>query len=205
MKLTRGAFLKTAFWSVMGFMGASMQPGLSRAVNDAPNVIVLVFDTLSARHLSLYGYPRLTTPNLTRFAQKATVYHRHYAGGNFTSPATASLLTGTYPWTHRVFQQAGIISRQVVDRNLFGLVGGSYQKAAFAQNIWADLFLYQFQEHLDVHYKSTAYSVEEKLDYNNPLWQKDALLTFRAFDDFLEQSSAIPPSLSRVFIKKSER
>ncbi len=35
--------------------------------------------------------------------------------------------------------------------------------------------------------KSTAYSADDDIYYNSPLLQKDALLTFRAFDDFLEQ------------------
>ena len=140
----------------MGLLGASFQPGLKRLnkfAGDAPNVIILVFDTLSARHLSLHGYKRLTTPNLARFAEKATVYHRHYAAGNFTSPGTASLLTGTYPWTHRAFQQAGIILRKLADQNLFRLFDSSYTRSAFAQNIWADLFLYQFKKDIDVHVK----------------------------------------------------
>src|ERR1051325_2382293 len=119
MKITRRDFLKTSFWSVISFLGSRMSPRLNQSLSQAPNVIVLVFDTLSARHLSLYGYPRLTTPHLTQFAEKATVYHRHYAAGNFTSPGTASLLTGLYPWTHRAFEQAGIISKKMVDQNLF--------------------------------------------------------------------------------------
>src|SRR6266508_3062077 len=108
MKISRRDFLKSVSLYVMGLLGLSIQPGLKRlndVAGDTPNVIILVFDTLSARHLSLYGYSRLTSPNLTRFADRAIVYHRHYAAGNFTSPGTASLLTGTYPWTHRAFQQ----------------------------------------------------------------------------------------------------
>ncbi len=61
------------------------------------NVLVVVFDTLSAYHISLYGYQRQTMPNLTRLGEKATVFHNHYANGNFTTTGTASLLTGTLP------------------------------------------------------------------------------------------------------------
>ena len=71
---------------------------------DRPNILVLLFDTLSARHTSLDGYPRHTTPHLERFAERATVYHAHHASGNFTNPGTASLLTGAYPWKHRSMQ-----------------------------------------------------------------------------------------------------
>ena len=55
-----------------------------------PNFIIMVFDTFSARHLPLRGYPRDTTPNISRLAERATVFHNHYAGGNYTTPGTAS-------------------------------------------------------------------------------------------------------------------
>src|SRR5919106_1785596 len=198
MKITRREFLKSVSLYAMGWLGASFLPVLRRwngVSNNAPNIIILVFDTLSARHLSLYDYPRMTTPHLMRFAQKATVYHRHYAAGNFTSPGTASLLTGTYPWTHRVFQQAGVILRKLANQNLFQLFNASYQKAAFAQNTWADLFLYQFKKDIDVHVKSTAYSLEEYIHYNDNIWEMDPLIAFRSYEEFLEQDYGIPGSL----------
>jgi membrane-anchored protein YejM (alkaline phosphatase superfamily) len=194
MKITRREFLKTALVSA----GSLLQPTLPGRLNrnqDAPNVIVLVFDSLSARHLSLLGYPRLTTTNLEKFAETATVYHRHYSAGNFTSPGAASLFTGTYPWTHRAFQQSGLIARELCGQNLFRLVDDSYQKVAFAQNVWADLFLQQFHTSIDIHLKSTAFSIENELHYNGPLGQTDSLATFRAYDDFLEQDYGLPGSL----------
>jgi len=189
----------------MGLFGASLQSSLKRLnkfAGDTPNVIILLFDTLSARHLSLYGYSRLTSPNMTRFAERATVYHRHYAAGNFTSPGTASLLTGTYPWTHRAFQQGGVIIRKLADQNMFRLFNGSYRKAVFAQNIWADILLYQFKKYIDVHVKSTAYSLNEQIHYNDGLWDKDPLIAFRSFEDFLEQDYGIPGSLYFSFFDK---
>ena len=42
-----------------------------------PNILIIVFDAMSAKNLSLYGYHRKTTPNLERFAQRATVYNQH--------------------------------------------------------------------------------------------------------------------------------
>src|SRR5919197_4136356 len=115
MTITRRSFLKTSFWSAMGLWGLPFRSALDRLINPSPNIIILVFDSLSARHMSLYGYPRDTTPHLSQFAEHATVYHRHYSTGNFTSPGTASLLTGLYPWTHRAFDQAGLISKKMVD------------------------------------------------------------------------------------------
>ena len=198
MKLTRREFLKSASLYALGSLGTLAQPGRKRrkaAANDRPNIIILLFDALSARNMSLYGYPRQTTPHIARFAERATVYHRHYAAGNFTSPSTASLLTGTYPWTHRAFQQAGLIRRTLADHNLFQLLDGAYERVAFTQNIWVDLFLYQFRQSLDVHVKSTAYSLDEYIRYNDGVWQNDPLIAFRSHEDFLEQDFGIPGSL----------
>lgn len=69
-----------------------------------PNFIIFVIDAFSARHVSLLCYPRRTTPHLDALAEKAIVYHRHYAPANFTSPGTASLLTGQLPLSHRATQ-----------------------------------------------------------------------------------------------------
>lgn len=202
MTITRRNFLKTSFWSVMGLLGSRFQPIAGGLINSSPNVIILVFDSLSARHLSLNGYQRDTTPYLRQFAEHATVYHRHYSTGNFTSPATASMLTGLYPWTHRAFDQAGLISKNHVDANLFRYLDPSYQRAAYAQNLWADLFLYQFESHLDVHIKSTAYSLLDLVDYNKGPWQKDPLSAFRAHEDFLAQDYGIPAALYGSFFDK---
>ena len=116
----------------------------------APNVVVLVFDALSATNMSVYGYPRETTPNLSRIARNATVFHRHYAGGNFTSPGTATLLTGSLPWTHRAFHLYGTVARQFEENNIFKVFSdGGYQTLAFTHNELSAVLLYQFREYLD--------------------------------------------------------
>lgn len=121
---------------------------------DRPNVIFIVLDTFSARHASLYGYERETTPNLTRFADRATVYHRHYSTANFTAPGTASLLTGTYPWTHRALHINGIPLARFADDNLFALLADSGQeRVAYTHNSLVTLLLDQLSDHID-HYVS---------------------------------------------------
>lgn len=109
------------------------------------NVLVVVFDTLSARHLSLYGYERATTPNLARFAERAHVYHRHYAAANFTSPGTSSLLTGAYSWSHRAFNMRGLVSDEYVGRSLFSAFDPQvYHRVAYTHSSLAMLLLNQF-------------------------------------------------------------
>lgn len=116
-----------------------------------PNVLILVYDTLAADHMSVYGYPRDTTPHFSRFASQADVYHAHFAGGNFTTPGTASLFTGVYPWTHRAFNISASMDLSFKDRNLFSLFKGTgYYRLAYTHNWLANFFLHQFKDDLDL-------------------------------------------------------
>ncbi|HSL29456.1 MAG TPA: sulfatase-like hydrolase/transferase, partial [Anaerolineales bacterium] len=164
-----------------------------------PNILVFVFDAMSARHLSLYGYPRRTTPNLERFAERASVYHRHYAAGNFTTPGTASMLTGMYPWTHRAFNYRGMVARDLVKRNIFHSIGSEYTRLAFTQNLWADILLSQFGEDLDFHVPCDAYSRFAHSALQPDDLPGDRTMAYYALQDFLnlrvEDSNPFPGSL----------
>ena len=48
--------------------------GLPAAPSNARNVVLIVWDAVRAANLSLYGYPRNTTPNLARWARKGVRY-----------------------------------------------------------------------------------------------------------------------------------
>ena len=49
---------------------------LAKANPSAPNVLLVVLDTVRAQNLSVYGYPRRTTPQLERFAERSVVFER---------------------------------------------------------------------------------------------------------------------------------
>ena len=112
------------------------------------NVLIIVFDALSARNMSLHGYPRETTPNLSRLAERAVVYHNHYAGANFTTPGTASLLTGTLPWTHRAFQVGSSVSDLFEKKNLFTAFQ-NYHRISYSHNNLVDMMIRQFKKNID--------------------------------------------------------
>ncbi len=65
-----------------------------------PNVLVYLIDTLRADHLGSYGYQRPTSPHIDALAQDALLFAHTSAQASWTRPATASLLTGLYPYTH---------------------------------------------------------------------------------------------------------
>jgi len=63
---------------------------------DAPNVLLLILDTVRAADLSLYGYARATTPELEAFARRGTVFDRAFSVVSWTLPSHASLFTGQW-------------------------------------------------------------------------------------------------------------
>jgi arylsulfatase A-like enzyme len=75
-----------------------IQPSV--ADKNRPNIILVTFDAMTARNMSLYGYHRQTTPFISDWAKTATVFTKAEAESNFTAPTTASLMTGKRAWTH---------------------------------------------------------------------------------------------------------
>ncbi len=76
------------------------QPASPRGARKAPNVVLIVMDTVRADHLSVYGYARQTTPELARLAREATVYDRAIAASDVSLTSHASLFTGLYGRHH---------------------------------------------------------------------------------------------------------
>ncbi|MCL4543375.1 MAG: sulfatase-like hydrolase/transferase [Chloroflexi bacterium] len=66
----------------------------SERLERKPNIVLLGVDSLRADHMSCYGYHRLTTPHIDRFAQGGTLFERTYSAHIPTTPAYASMLTG---------------------------------------------------------------------------------------------------------------
>ena len=59
-----------------------------------PNIVLMGVDSLLATHMSCYGYHRLTTPHIDRFAQDGALFERTYSPHIPTTSAYASMLTG---------------------------------------------------------------------------------------------------------------
>ena len=63
----------------------------------APNILLIVLDTVRADRLSLYGYDRDTTPNLARLARRGVRFDRARSTAPWTLPSHASMFTGRWP------------------------------------------------------------------------------------------------------------
>jgi arylsulfatase A-like enzyme len=65
------------------------------AAERRPNVILISLDTVRADHLSLYGYPRQTSPHLDAWARHwATVFDTAVASAPWTLPSHVAMLSG---------------------------------------------------------------------------------------------------------------
>jgi arylsulfatase A-like enzyme len=190
-KLSRRDFLKLLAVSSAGLVTSSAHPTLASENTPAahkPTILIFVLDAMSARHLSLYGYGRETTPNLAKFASHANVYHSHYSEANFTSAGTATLLSGLHPWEHRAFNLGGLVRRELIDRNLFRWLGGDYYRVAFTQNSWADLLLRQYRNDLEVHLPITSFSYAPKRPMLSASIAPDDILAYYSYDEFMSFS-----------------
>ncbi len=149
--MNRRDFLKLSGLLPLSVASPGMMKTLARTnatLQGRKNVIVVLFDALSAYNISLYGYQRLTTPNLAKLADRAVVYHNHFAGSNFTTSGTASLLTGTLPWTHRALQDNGQVAPAFLTRNIFSVLQ-DYYRISYTHNGWAYTLLRQFRNTTD--------------------------------------------------------
>lgn len=59
-----------------------------------PNLLLIGIDSLLSTHMSSYGYPRLTTPHIDRFAREATRFERYFCPHVPTTSGYGSMLTG---------------------------------------------------------------------------------------------------------------
>ena len=84
------------FW-ILGLLACagapSSEPRETPEVS-APNVLILMWDTVRADRMSLYGHDRATTPALDAFAKDALVFEQAISPGMWTVPAHGALFTG---------------------------------------------------------------------------------------------------------------
>ena len=104
-----------------------------RAPEGAPNVLVIVVDTLRADHLPGYGYARGSTPALERFAQDSVRFDQAFANASWTRPSFASILTGRYASSHGVMAKPDGLPDALTTLPE-ALSAGGYATAGFVTN-----------------------------------------------------------------------
>jgi arylsulfatase A-like enzyme/Flp pilus assembly protein TadD len=79
------------------------------------NVLLISIDTLRADHLSSYGFPRPTTPNIDAVAREGVQFRNVYSPVPNTLPAHSSMLSGTFPPVHGIRDN---LHKQLADSTL---------------------------------------------------------------------------------------
>jgi arylsulfatase A-like enzyme len=111
--------------------GVAALPPIS---SSAPNVVLIVLDTVRARNLSLHGYSRATTPNLEEWAKTAVVFDEAVAPASWTFPSHATMFTGRWPhevasgWQTPLDDRYPTLAEVLRDRG--------YSTAGFAANVF---------------------------------------------------------------------
>ena len=123
----------------------------SSVQENQPNIILVTFDALAAREMSLYGYPENTTPFISKWADNATVFTMAEAGSNFTTPAAASLMTGKRVWTHQTYHIAGSKPQNRTLESLPArLKENGYYNMAFVVNPFASVNVLGISKSFDI-------------------------------------------------------
>lgn len=91
---------KLLFLLLLNFL-ITFSTGCSPEVNQPPNIILIVLDTVRKDHVSCYGSKRETTPHIDRLAGQGVLFTNAISTASWTLPSHASMFTGLYPSTHK--------------------------------------------------------------------------------------------------------
>lgn len=99
-----------------------------------PNIILVTFDAMTSRDMSVYGYHRPTTPFINKWSKTGYLFKRVESSSNWTVPSVASLMTGKRVWTHRTFHEDSTPFRSDMESLPLELKKHGYYNMAFVVN-----------------------------------------------------------------------
>ncbi|MBU3912394.1 MAG: sulfatase [Candidatus Omnitrophica bacterium] len=106
-----------------------------------PNILLITVCSLRQDHLSIYGYPRLTSPNIDKLAETSTLFKNSYTHIPWTKPSTIALMTGKHP---SLFTNNGeTLSELLQTAGYFtsGIIGTNMVHKAAKMDVGFDVFL----------------------------------------------------------------
>lgn len=131
------------------------------------NVLLISIDTCRADHLSCYGYPRKTTPNIDKMARKSILFTNVITPIPLTLPAHSSMLTGTIPPYHGIhdnfdyrLSESNVTLAEVLDQNGFttgAIISASVLDSKFGVNQGFETYNDRFEQAI------ANYNISERL------------------------------------------
>src|SRR3954447_14328570 len=111
MPLKPSKFLIISFLALAACRGkeTGTSPSASPAPHPPRRIFFITVDTLRADHMSLYGYPRATTPDLQKLAAAGVTFDRAITQWPKTGSSFAAMFTGLYPHTTGLTHKAALV------------------------------------------------------------------------------------------------
>jgi arylsulfatase A-like enzyme len=183
----------------LGARERQLLASLPPAADDAPNILLIVLDTVRAPSLSLYSYPRSTTPNLERLARLGVRFDRAIAPSSWTLPTHATMFTGREPHEHRTNWGVPLDDTYPTLAEYLGRHG--YRTGAFVANVtytsWQTGLTRGFS-----HYEDYGFSFGEWVRCSSiarVVAGNERVRRILGFDDVLGRQGA--PHISHLFLE----
>ncbi len=119
--LALGLLLALPVGGTANSQGTWMPPG-SDSLSVYPHILWITGDGVSAEHLSLYGYARDTTPNLSALAESSLVAENVFANAKNTAGSLVAMFTGKLPLETGVLFAPDILRGQDAYQHLPGIL-----------------------------------------------------------------------------------
>jgi len=114
------------------------EPGAKVRKDSDLNVLLITLDTTRADRLGCYGSTRARTPNLDGLAAAGIRFENVYCQVPLTTPSHSSILTGTYPYSHRVHNNGFYALPAEMTTLAEVFKGRGFQTAAFVASFTVD-------------------------------------------------------------------
>lgn len=121
------------------------------AAAGAPNVLLIILDTVRADELGTYGYSRPTTPSIDSLAARSVVFESAIATAPWTLPSHGGMFTGRYAATLNADYKAPLDRRDSTLAEMLGRRG--YETVGVVGNVayasWESGLARGFHEYFD--------------------------------------------------------
>jgi arylsulfatase A-like enzyme/Flp pilus assembly protein TadD len=153
----------------------------------APNILLVLIDTLRADHVGCYGYARGTTPTIDALAAAGALFETTVSQAPWTAASAGTILTGLYPSAHGIDRGVRWAEGEIAERLPFllqrslgasvatlpeTLRRGGYRTAAFVSNVYMNS-IFGFGRGFDLYddqsgdYASDVMTVKRRSDETN--------------------------------------
>ncbi len=88
-------------------------PPVPAALQQRPNLVLVMVDTLRADHLSCYGSQEVSTPHVCRLAEDGGTIFQGFSHASWTKPSTATLLTSLLPTSHQTMSKPSAVPEEI--------------------------------------------------------------------------------------------